>query len=321
VTCTKRFLTLLLFLLSGQIFAQVGVLTYNLAQLKRYGLDFVPCTDERLTLQLKALFDSADSPLLKTPHFILTLQEVFTPEAFRALKARAKELGLEFHPNHERLVVDNGLVTISNLPVRERHFHPFSVDTYAKKGILYTVHQLGKELIAVANVHTGYSTTQMVNQNHMRQIAEVARFAEDSQKKVSHLVIAGDFNAGPDMSYTVESYPMAKTLWHEGLIPQLSKQGMRWVDYQGVTWDNDNYLINNPSWIIQVSNLFIHGMTSWGLSSSKMDHVFLSRNLKDESASIVLEQDAPMRCWGRDQMKLSDHYGLWVKVSVLTPTR
>jgi endonuclease/exonuclease/phosphatase family metal-dependent hydrolase len=306
-------------LVSFSVQADVVVVTYNMAQLERFWVDFVPCTAERIGPQVDALLKNEDAPIHQEKHFVLLLQEVFKPAAYDRLNAEAKELGFKIFPATSAETEENGLVTITNLPVWETRFVPFTKDNFAQKGMLYTLLGTGGGYkFAVLNVHTVFSNTSVLNETHITQFQEVGKFIKANRQKSVPLILAGDFNAGPDMKYKEEFYPMAQTIWHRGLIPVIEEHQMKWVDYAGFTWDNANPLILYPAPIIKLMNLWEQGSTQWGLSNSKMDHVFVSDDLEVKHSQLVLNAPIDLKCSGRDALhnkgSLSDHYGLMVKI-------
>ncbi len=290
-----------------------------MAQLERFWIDFVPCTAERIGPQVDALLTNEDAPIHQEKNFVLLLQEVFKPEAYDRLKAEAEQRGFKILPATSAETKENGLVTITNLPVWETRFVPFTKDNFAQKGMLYNLLGTGSgHKIAVLNVHTVFSNTSVLNQIHISQFQEVGKFISAHRQKSVPLILAGDFNAGPDMKYKEEFYPMAQTIWHRGLVPVIEEQQLKWVDYAGFTWDNANPLILYPAPIIKLMNLWEQGSPQWELSNSKMDHVFVSDDLVVKNSQLVLNAPIDLQCPGHvtanGKGALSDHYGVMVKV-------
>lgn len=298
----------------------MAIVTYNMAQLERLWVDFVPCTQQRLGPQISALLTARDALIHQERDFVLLLQEVFRPEAYEQLKAAADERGLRIFPATAGGTQQNGLVTITNMPVEHSRFVAFSKDDYAQKGMLYTlVSTASGAKLAVVNVHTVFSNTSAVSAVHLRQFQEVGAFIRSLRSVARPIVVAGDFNAGPDMKYADERYPMAQTIWHRGLMPILAEHRMKWVDYVGHTWDNANSLVLNPALVIKLMNLWELGSLDWELSDSKMDHVFIGNDLKVKSSQLVLNAPVPLDCPGNvspdGKGALSDHFGLLVSLS------
>jgi endonuclease/exonuclease/phosphatase family metal-dependent hydrolase len=267
------------------------------------------------------LLTAPSAPIYQEKHFVLLLQEVFKDDAFLRLKAEAKRLGFHFTPSNSQDATENGVVTITNLPILESHFTPFSQDHFAKKGILYTLLDRGRgQKIAVANVHTVFSNTTALNQTHIKQFQEVGAFVAAHRQQYVPFIVGGDFNAGPDMRYAKEFYPMAQTIWFRGLSPFMEAQQLKWVHYEGHTWDNNNPLIANPTLVIQLANYWEQGSFKWELSDSQMDHIFVSQDLEVKSTALVMNTPVELKCPGRmnsdRKSTLSDHYGLMVKIKL-----
>lgn len=314
-------LILLFALLSVPARADIAVITYNMAQLERLWIDFVPCTSERLPLQVAGLLTSREALIHTEPRFVILLQEVFKPAAYDRLKEATQKLGLRMLPATADEAKENGLVTITNLPVLESRFVPFTQDNFAQKGILYTLLGVGRGYkLAVANVHTVFSNTSVLNETHIKQFQEIGKFVTENRQKYVPFIVGGDFNAGPDMKYATEFYPMAQTIWHRGLMPVMTEQKMKWVDYVGFTWDNANPLIQFPAPIIKMMNYWEQGSTKWELSDSKMDHIFITEDMEVKSSRLVMKEPVILDCPGRTDEKrygtLSDHYGLMVQFKV-----
>lgn len=87
----KKFFVLFLILFQFSALADVAVVTYNMAQLKRKGLDLVACTRRRVSLQVDAIFKDPASPIYADKNFVLLIQESWTKKSFNALRKVALE--------------------------------------------------------------------------------------------------------------------------------------------------------------------------------------------------------------------------------------
>jgi endonuclease/exonuclease/phosphatase family metal-dependent hydrolase len=317
------FATTLLFTFSS--FADVAVVTFNAAQLKKHGFDFVPCTNRRIQPLMENLFLNDDAPAHSQKYFVITLQEMWTKKVFKATEAAVKKMGYQMFPRDHESVKSNGVITVTNMKMLEANFTPYSHDTYAKKGILYTLLQTDEgQKIGVLNIHTGFSGKKTPSSTHLRQFYEVGEFAMNKQKESDYFVIAGDFNSGPDMVLEKEEYAIAETVWNVGLIPVMNSAKMIHVPQSEITWDQThNPLVYDPTATIKLFNLIDHKNTRWGQNDSTMDHIFVSESVEIQSAKLVFKDPVPLHCPNRTNEEgkstLSDHYGVMATLKLKDP--
>ncbi len=306
----------ILSLFSFNAFSDVVLITYNMAQLKKKGIDFVPCTERRIKPQINNLILDSNAHIYKEKYFALALQEVWTKKAFSALKEAVKNKSFNMFPLEFNDIKQNGVVTITNLKVLEASFTPYTKDSHAKKGMLYILGETENgEKIGILNVHTGYSGNKKPSATHIRQFYEIGEFVLTKKKQSSSFIIAGDFNSGPDLKYDRQYYDVAEAVWDDGILPIMGSVSMSHVDVNGVTWDNtNNPLVNNPTFFLKLVNKIDHGSTGWGQNDSTLDHIFISEELESKQSSIVFNEPVPLHCPKRTsadgKSTLSDHYGV-----------
>lgn len=122
----KRLLALFIILFHLSASADVSIVTYNMAQLKRTGFDLVACTNRRVPLQVDAIFNDPASPVFAEKDFVLLIQESWTKRSFNALKSIASEKSYTIFPDDYNLVKSNGQLIITNLRAQEIKSIPFS---------------------------------------------------------------------------------------------------------------------------------------------------------------------------------------------------
>ena len=297
--------------------SQVQVLSYNLGQLHKQGVDLVPCTRPRLSPQVDAIFGKQGLVSLEKP-FVLALQEVWTKRAYGLLKRQAELWNLEMFPLTQREASVTGTVLMTNLPVSEFGFEKFSRNKYLPKGILHASMRLddGSQL-TVADVHTGYSDSRSFSLEHKTHINDIKRFVHERSFTNEHFVIAGDFNAGADMAFIKQRYDPAARIWYQTLMPAMMGAGLHEAsEGVGPTWDTRNPLVTKPALAIRAMNGLIYHTWKWEEKTATLDHVFASEGLRTQEAKLVLNErkklDCPRRDGGRDLSYLSDHYGILV---------
>lgn len=312
----KRILVLILLLFQYTATADVTVITYNMAQLKRTGFDLVACTKRRVALQVDAMFKDPASPVFSEKDFVLLIQESWTKRSFKALKAIADERGYTIFPDQHKLVKDNGQLIITNLRVQELKSIPFSQDRYAKKGMIYARFVLSNEkTIGVVNVHTGFSNKVKFSDEHRKQFSEIAEATSVYKETTDYFVIGGDFNAGPDMKFKTENYDAANAIWEEGFMSLLRPLGMRLLDSVGPTWDEtNNNLVKIPPLLLRVFNKLNQGYIGWDMQDSTLDHILVPENSTVSRHELAFHKKVPLNCGKRDDedglLHLSDHYGV-----------
>lgn len=317
----KAILFLLLFTTSS--FANVTVVTYNMAQLKKMGLDFVACTKKRLGLQVNAMFEDENAPMSASKDFVYLLQESWTKRSFLALRAQAKKRNLTFFPDDFSVVKNAGELIISNLKADDIKFIPFSSDKFVKKGVIYARFKLetGKS-IGILNVHTGYSDMNGFSSDHRKHFEEIGRTIQEYKASSDFFVIGGDFNAGPDMGFKKVNYDSSKLIWEDGLMPHMINQGMRLLPSVGVTWDDiHNALVNFPPLLLRLINQYKNGYIGWDQTDSTLDHIFVSEQDTVLEHKLVFNKKVKYNCGSRDDkdgLFLSDHYGVMATIATDT---
>ncbi len=293
-----RILFALLFTLSFSAIADVTVITYNMSQLKKKGVDLVACTKRRTALQVDAIFKDSGSPIFASKDFILLIQESWTKKSFLALKAAANERKLTIFPEIYNDVKNSGQMVITNLPAQEIKRTPFSRDKYAQKGIIYARLSLTNgKTIGVINVHTGYSEKTGFSEEHRRHFEEISQAMEVYKPLSDYFVVGGDFNAGPDMKYKAIKFDAAKTIWEDGIMLYMRNQSMRLLESVGATWDEtNNMLVRVPPLLLRLVNKYKNGYTGWDMRDSTLDHIFVPESMIVSRHELVFNQKVKLNC-------------------------
>lgn len=310
---------LFLFLISFSALADVTVVTYNMAQLKKMGLDLVACTKRRVGFQVDAMFNEPTAPMYASKDFVYLIQESWTKRSFNALRKIAKERNYTFYPDDFNIVKNAGDLIISNLKADDVKHIPFSSDKYAQKGILYARLKLDTgKTFGVINVHTGYSDMNGFSEEHRKHFEELGRAIQEFKPNSDYFAVGGDFNAGPDMGFKKTKYDSAKLVWEDGLMPHMINQGMRLLPSVGVTWDDtNNTLANVPPLLLRLVNKYKNGYISWDQTDSTLDHIFVTNEEKVSRHELVFNKKVHLNCGKRDDkdgLFLSDHYGVMATV-------
>ncbi|MFL5786017.1 MAG: hypothetical protein ACJ76H_15465 [Bacteriovoracaceae bacterium] len=311
-------LVLALFILLFQLAANadVTIVTYNMAQLRKKGLDLVACTKRRVPLQVQAMFGDAASPVFADKHFIFTIQESWTKESFSALRAVAMDRNYFFFPDDYDVVKNSGQLIISDLHPLEEKRIPFSKDKYAQKGMLYARLDLGdNKTFGIINVHTGYSDKTGFSDEHRRHFEELGRTIEEMKPQSTYFAVSGDFNAGPDMDFKKPQYNSSQIVWEQGLMPLIKNNGLRLLESVGITWDDtNNALVKIPPLLLRLVNEYKNGYIGWDQTDSTLDHIFVLENQIVTRHELAFKEKVKLNCGKRDDkdgmLNLSDHYGV-----------
>ncbi len=309
----RKFFVLFLILFQFSALADVAVVTYNMAQLKRKGLDLVACTKRRVALQVDAIFKDPASPIYADKNFVLLIQESWTKKSFNALKKVAVEKGYSYFPEEHKFVKDSGQLIISNLPSVEFKSLPFSHDKYASKGIIYARFDLGEgKTLGVINAHTAFSEKRGFSEEHKLHFTELVQAVKKYKAQTGHFIIGGDFNAGPDMGYKNTEFNISP--WDASLVSPMKIEGMKLLESVGVTWDEtNNMLVRSPPLLLRLVNKYKNGYTGWDMTDSTLDHIFVQDNAEVTRHELVFNKKVPLNCGKRDDsegLHLSDHYGV-----------
>lgn len=319
-------LILLLVLFSFSALADVTVVTYNMAQLKKMGVDLVACTKRRVGFQVDAMFNDPSAPINASKDFVYLIQESWTKRSFKALREVAQKRNLTFYPDDFNIVKNAGDLIISNLKADELKHIPFSSDKYAKKGILYARLRLDSgKTFGVINVHTGYSDMNGFSEEHRKHFEELGRAIQEFKPQTDFFAVGGDFNAGPDMGFKTTKYDSAKIVWEDGLMPHMLNQGMRLLPSVGITWDDtNNTLVSIPPLLLRLVNKWKNGYIGWDQTDSTLDHIFVKDDEQVSRHEVVFKQKAPLNCGKRDDkdgIHLSDHYGVMATIVTDLPVQ
>ncbi len=312
----KFILALIIILSTHALYADVSVVTYNMAQLKKNGLDLVACTKRRVPLQMEAIFKDTASPIYAAKNFVLMIQESWTKRTFEAMKKAALERGFTIFPMEHKFVKNRGDLIVTNIPVLEAKFTAFSSDKYAEKGITYAQLDLGNgKTFGVINTHTGYSDATGFSDEHRRHFEELGQAIEVLKPKSTYFVTGGDFNAGPDMGFKVTKFDAVGSIWENGIMPLMRNQNMRLLESVGITWDDtNNTLVSRPPLLLRIVNEWKNGYIGWDQTDSTLDHIFVQEEMEVLRHEIVFKKKYPLRCGGREDKdgltNISDHYGV-----------
>jgi len=290
------------------------ITSYNTAMLQKYGVDFVPCTQERIAPQVDAI---VNSPTIapKNQNFAILLQEVWTRAAYSAYRAAALKRGFFVTPNVYSEIKNNGQMIITNMKVSSTHFEPFTSESYAGRGIRTIQVESSRGPLLIANVHTSYSDANHFLPAHKAQIEQINRYLWSFSEQES-IILGGDFNAGRNMSFHHGTYDARSVIWDGSINPAFEQLGMRVIgDADAITWDEkNNTLVYNPSTSIRLEMEYQHGSPTWDMYNSRLDNIFASMQMHEIQTGRTLMQKvrlAPTCLHHENPSNLSDHYGIY----------
>lgn len=298
-------------------YSATTVVSFNIAQLKKRGIDLVPCTNKRLPAIIDRMFFDKNSPLKKNDNFVIGLQEVFTKKAFDRISEAAKELGYFVFPKDYHFVRNSGLLTISNLAHLYTTKIEFNEAKYVKKSFLHS-RLMGKDgkMLHFINTHTEYSPADKVNGKHLSQIKQLSEYMNElTQDPYKRIIMVGDFNSGPTTYAVKHDITESNRLWSQNFAPLLENSNMERIEIEGHSWDlKRNTLARKPVFAIKMFNLIKEGRTGWIKISEMVDHLFVSNNLSYYDQSLAFTEHHKFKCRGRadedGKVPLSDHYGV-----------
>ncbi len=295
---------------------EIRVISYNAGLLTSTGFNLVPCTTERTEPQAQQLLD-----LDPRVHFAILLQEVWTRYGFETYKRIATEKGFSMYPAMYEDVAYNGEIIITNMKVLKHTFVQFPDDDHAYRGIRTVTVQSDKGPVVISNVHTSYSDSSGFLPQHREQFNLIARFLDAVLKTGYPIIFAGDFNAGPNMSYRSEKYSSAKTIWEDTILPVFTSRGLKPFGNEAAnTWSEEtNTLVSYPARVIRWMNWYEYGISEWDQNSARIDHIMASSTLKTLETGRSMAQPVvlPWSCTGRADAQgrtpLSDHYAVYAR--------
>ena len=307
------------FLISGinSSYSATSIISYNMAQLRKRGVDFVACTKRRLPLQIEKMFNDERSPIYDNEYFIMGLQEVWTKQAFKSVVEAAKLKNFTVTPDNYDNVRKSGLITVSNIPHLNTNTIKFNRAKYADKSYLHSTFQGDNgELIQFINTHTDYSSSSKVSGVHLSQVEQLSAQANELTLDPNNKVIlVGDFNTGPEIFAVKQDLIYDNDLWSDFFKPEFDRSSLIHIDVEGYSWDlKSNKLAIKPPFVLNVFNLIQKGRTSWEKKSEMVDHIFVSNNINYSNSTLTFNEHVKYKCIKRydseKKVPLSDHYGV-----------
>jgi endonuclease/exonuclease/phosphatase family metal-dependent hydrolase len=242
---------------------------------------------------------------------IVLLQEVYGhTERQSVAEALAGPYPHAIHPRARRgWGFENGVMTLSRFPASGRTIlfrdAPWDEALLDSKGFLHSTHLLEGGLnLHILNVHTTagglfhHPEDASIDRIRSRQIRQVL---DEQVRLPSPVIVAGDMNAGPGVS--------------ESNFRQILDAGFVSIH------DFMNGQSTHPTW--DPLNALNSRGPHRGCPPQRIDHVFvrerdLDSSLIEPSSSLICLQDAIVAIHGRQNVTISDHYGIVVDLSVRT---
>lgn len=303
--------------------ADIAVISYNTGLLRMHAVNLVPCASERVAPQVHMVINE----LTRTPRrdTAVLLQEVWTKRGFETYRDQARARGLNIVPTTFEEIKDNGQMTITNMKIKSHRFMPFKEDKMVKRGLRIAFVEASDSRHAfLVNTHMTYSDSKEFSDLHRAHFAETEEFLSTLDRRSNFpIVIAGDFNAGSNLTFKKQVYNPRTTIWNESLSPMMNRLGFTAAPIDAFTWDeSQNSLVNNPALPIKLINGLMYGTWRWEENDSNLDHIFASRGATISDGSILFTDRVrlPNSCQGRrdesGRTQLSDHYGIRARVRI-----
>lgn len=235
---------------------------------------------------------------------IVCLQEIYAARHRRALRTALADRYPHAVAPARGKILPSGLMLLSKFPVAAHRFHgfragPFDERRFVQKGFQEVVVQPSDAApLRIFNLHTtagGWSFDPEDARTDALRARQIDQILTAATAAVPTTLIAGDLNAGPPVS--MANYAQ---LGAAGWIDlYAAKHG---ADAPGATWSGDHPLARNGPHSHQ--------------RPQRIDHVFArGSSAKVLEAQIVL-QEAVVAAGKGEAVGLSDHFGMWVKLSV-----
>ncbi|OQW52190.1 MAG: hypothetical protein A4S09_09325 [Proteobacteria bacterium SG_bin7] len=298
-------LILSVFFFFGEIQAQdLEVITFNTALARALGHDYNPCVLSRLEALIQYGIKPSSNPQ------VLMFQEVFSLEARNRLVRWAEENNYNYTKIYSQRT---GLVTLTNLPIRDERFNVFSCqDSFIRNFGTHNIEvRFKNHLVQVVNTHTYYSDGKAPGLCHVHNLSEIA---ERLNKIKGPRIFAGDINSGPNVAFFDEVYNQVKSNWEPFLAKMTPKYNRLSTDK--ITWDISNPLSRPFSDPTNLSSAQIESHLS-----STLDHLFASPEIKLVSTDLVFNMPVPVNGCSNYEVEpgktyLSDHYGVSTVVTM-----
>jgi endonuclease/exonuclease/phosphatase family metal-dependent hydrolase len=238
---------------------------------------------------------------------IVVIQEAWD----RDTRALVDESGFPYHahgPKPHQLMGANGLVTLSKFPIKQVRFLEFEdcvgFDCFAKKGALMIRVELpsGREIVVV-NTHLNAWSKDLSGdpgqRTRLKQIQQLLFWIWE-QSPFDPVLLMGDFNADQD----TQEYRRVQEL---GAFSDLYREHMQSTGAVGDDLAGFTYVPRENTWIT--------GLTA-AVGKQRLDYVWWSgkgRRARVDHAERAFRKTLPH---GKDQVHLSDHYGIAVDISI-----
>lgn len=242
---------------------------------------------------------------------IVLLQEVYGHTERRSVaEALAGLYPHAIYPRaRRRWGFENGVMTLSRFPATGRTIlfrnAPWDEALLDSKGFLHSTHQLESGLnLHILNVHTTagglFHHPEDASIDRIRSM-QIRQILDEQARLPSPVIIAGDVNAGPGVS--------------DSNFRQILDAGFVSIH------DLVNGQSAQPTWD-PLNALNSHGPHR-GCPPQRIDHAFvracdLDRALIEPISSLICLQDPVVAVHGRQNVTISDHYGIVVELSVRT---
>lgn len=231
---------------------------------------------------------------------IVCLQEIYEPDHVKFLISKMKEVYPYFSlAENSSFGLSSGLLIFSKFPILKSKFyqfdHPnFFTGLFAKKGFQRVLIRINKKNLNIINSHTWppFSLNPPKEKTSKATRPQIEKLLAKSGE-FKNLVIAGDFNIGPEVYE--EDYEL---FLHKGFsdVFEDSKK------YSNVTW--------NPK--IWLNNKGIYNF--W--PPERVDHIFFRKGeINLLSRKIVFKKE--VLSFGKKHVTLSDHYGVYSKFRIV----
>lgn len=305
----KIFILFLTLSISFQAFStEVEVFNWNIGLARAKFINLVPCINRRIGA-MKEYFGDIVNDEDKT--VVYALQEAYSRRFYKYLRSLEENSQYKVYPRSFKELKKNGILFFTNAKVENSYFIEWERTKYPgiKRGIRFIqVENESNENVFIANTHTSYSNRKKVSTVHQSNLNQITEAINNLTSNGSKVLIAGDFNIGPDYSLKKQKYDPVVEIW-KPFLTTMEGIGMNRVQNFEPTWNREaNFLVKKPAFFIRNFESY-EGV--WEENTSVIDHIFTTKDIQHLGHEVLkpVNHNENRSC-KITNFFLSDHFAL-----------
>ncbi len=280
----------------------IKILTFNVGLLDYKFFDMIlfsnPCYTSYRIHHIPISLLSIDSD-------IIVIQECYDEDHFKFIYEKIKHVFPYFARKDKKrniFQLHNGLAVFSKFPIKNINLLPYTTtdfieQCFGNKSLLTVELEIENKKIVLFNIHltAGCFDSQSINSSNVRliQINEILAMVKYYQEKNYIVLLAGDFNSGPQHSNECYNYLITKDFIDSYLFSQ-----KKYENQPKYTWSSENIVPNYHK-----------------NDNGRIDHLFFHKKDNIDVLETLILFDKPFInvINGKNQLytcALSDHNGL-----------